>query len=98
MKIVGSNLCPHCVEAKNFCDKNGIAYEFVDINASLANLKLFLKQRDNDPQYDEVKKEGSIGIPSLILDDGSWVLDWRGYLHAEPVVEGQACGLDGKGC
>ena len=53
MKIIGSNLCPHCIEAKNFCDKHGIDYEFIDINASLANLKMFLKHRDQDPQYED---------------------------------------------
>lgn len=98
MKIIGSNLCPHCIEAKNFCDKHGIDYEFIDINASLANLKMFLKHRDQDSQYEEVKKKGQIGIPTLILDDGTWLQDWRSYLKAEPVAEGQACGLDGKGC
>ena len=98
MKIIGSNLCPHCIEAKNFCDKHGIDYEFIDINASLANLKMFLKHRDQDPQYEEVKKKGQIGIPTLILDDGTWLQDWRSYLKAEPVAEGQACGLVGKGC
>lgn len=92
MKIIGSNLCPHCIEAKNFCDKHGIDYEFIDINASLANLKMFLKHRDQDPQYEEVKKKGQIGIPTLILDDGTWLQDWRSYLKAEPVAEGQACG------
>jgi len=104
VKIYGSELCPDCIECKYNLDKNKIDYEYVDINKNLKNLKEFLKLRDTDPVFKGIIGSGSIGIPTLILDDGSVTLDWEsffvnkglGVLH--PSQEGSACGIDGKGC
>ncbi|MBR4143607.1 MAG: glutaredoxin, partial [Firmicutes bacterium] len=46
-KIYGSPLCPDCRECKANFDAHGIAYEEVDMTASMANLKEFLKLRDS---------------------------------------------------
>ena len=65
MKIYGTDLCPDCVEAK----KN-IPYDYVDITASIGNLKAFVKMRDEEPAFDEAKKAGAVGVPAFVLDDG----------------------------
>ena len=36
----------------------------------MANLKSFLKLRDNRPEFDEIKKRGSIGIPCTVINGG----------------------------
>ena len=38
-------------------------------------LKAFLKLRDNHSAFDDVKKNGYIGIPALVLENGNVVLD-----------------------
>ena len=40
--VYGSPMCPHCVEAKEILEKEGIRYGYVDITAGMAHLKKFL--------------------------------------------------------
>lgn len=77
MKIYGSMLCPDCVRCREELDKAGIAYEFLDFGENLQNLKDFLKLRDASPLFDEVRREGKIGIPCIVRDDGSVSLEWN---------------------
>ena len=100
IKVYGSPLCPHCRACKAAFDAEGIAYEFVDITGSMANLKEFLKIRDTNSLYDAVKEAGGVGIPTLVLEDGTITLDYESMLNEknEPVTAGTACRLDGTGC
>ena len=70
MKIYGTDLCPDCVEAKRKLDEKNILYDYVDITASIGNLKAFMKMRDEEPAFDEAKKAGAVGVPAFVLDDG----------------------------
>lgn len=74
LKIYGTYLCPDCVEAREKLDASGTAYEFVEITESTANLKEFLKIRDQSPLFDEARAEGLIGIPCFVKEDGSMTL------------------------
>ena len=47
--VYGSPMCPHCVEAKEILEKEGIRYGYVDITAGMAHLKKFLALRDSRP-------------------------------------------------
>lgn len=75
MKFYGSHLCPDCEAAQAALDEREIPYEYVDITGSMANLKEFLKLRDNLPQYREVRENSMVGIPSFMKDDGSVTRD-----------------------
>ncbi len=106
-KIYGSALCPDCVACKTAFDANHIAYEFVDINKSLPALKEFLKRRDTDPAFSEIRGSGRIGIPALVREDGSIFFDWENCTEAEEgsgtevipeFIPGAACNIDGSGC
>lgn len=44
-------------------------FAYFDISENLGALKRFLKIRDNNAIYDPIRKEGSIGIPTLLIDD-----------------------------
>ncbi len=80
LKIYGAPICKNCVESKQKLDELGLEYEYIDITASTANLKAFLALRDTLPQYESVKAEGRIGIPTFVWDDGSVTLD-TGWLE-----------------
>ena len=67
--VYGSPMCPHCVEAKEILDKEGIRYGYVDITAGMAHLKKFLALRDSRPEFDKAKAVGDIGIPCFLVDD-----------------------------
>lgn len=77
MIIYGSMLCPDCVECRKDLDAAGKAYEYRDFSENLLHLKEFLKLRDENPLFEEVKREGKIGIPCIVHDDGSVALIWK---------------------
>ena len=104
MKVYGSPLCPDCRECEVNFDANQVEYEYIDITASMANLKEFLKLRDHEAVFEAAKENGSVGIPAICSDEGI-TLDWEGWLtsHDKQVVyhengEVKACSIDGKGC
>lgn len=72
MKIYGSHLCEDTQKALK--ELNDV--DFRDISSDLDALKEFLKIRDTNPIYDEVKKNGGIGIPVFVLDDGTVTFDY----------------------
>lgn len=76
MKIYGSMLCPDCVQCREDLDKKGISYEYLDFSDNLRNLKEFLSLRDNNPAFASAKEEGKIGIPCILLPDGTVTLAW----------------------
>lgn len=67
--VFGSSMCPDCGPFKALMEESGVRFLYLDITENLANMKKFLKARDNMKEFDEVKDEGRIGIPSLILGD-----------------------------
>jgi glutaredoxin-related protein len=77
MVIYGSMLCPDCVQCCKDLDAAGIAYTFCDFADDLSHLKAFLKIRESDPQFEELKREGKIGIPCIVRDDGVVSLAWK---------------------
>jgi len=80
LKIYGSLLCPDCVQCKNDLTASGVEFEYFDFSENLRNLKTFLTIRDTDPQFAEIKKRGSIGIPCIVEEDGAVFLDWEKYM------------------
>lgn len=101
--VYGSEMCPNCAACRYNFDRQNVAYEFIDINKSLANLKALLKYRDSSPLFDEAKAVNKIGIPVLEKEDGTITLDWKGYLMeqgltVEEIPAGEACAADGKRC
>ncbi len=102
LKMYGSGLCPDCIACRANFDRYDIAYEYIDINAALADLKTFLRMRDNDPVFEPCRREGYIGIPALVREDGSVFLNWEKYLEEKGLavldLSAASCRLDGKGC
>lgn len=77
MIIYGSMLCPDCVECRKDLDAEGIQYDYRDFSENLLYLKEFLRIRDENPLFGNIKAEGKIGIPCIIHDDGSISFQWK---------------------
>ncbi len=63
MKVYGTKICSECVEAFGLLKQAEIEYEYLDITESTTNLKEFLRLRDVRSEFEEIKKNGYIGIP-----------------------------------
>lgn len=77
LKIYGSMLCPDCVDCCRELKAEGVTFEFCDFADAIVNLKEFLKIRDENPVFDELRGTGKIGIPCIVCDDGGILLDWE---------------------
>ena len=104
LKVYGSDMCPDCRECKKNFDLYHVDYEFIDICASLKDLKDFLILRDEDPIFERCKEDHDIGLPALINEEGGVFLDWENYLTAlghevlYPEEEEESCSITGDGC
>jgi len=101
MKITmyGGEFCINCREAKEILkNETSIELEIKDITTSTALMKEFLSYRDHEAMFDEVKKEGRIGIPFFILEDKTKTFNVYEILNLKkPKIAKDACSIDGKG-
>lgn len=67
--------CPDTVPFLAELDKLNVEYEALDMTSIPTNFKAFLKLRDSHKAFDNAKKNGYIGIPALVLENGKVVLD-----------------------
>lgn len=101
IKIYGRSDCPDCVACKASFDENGIAYDYRDIGSSIKDMAIFLKIRDLNNEFDDIKGTGKIGIPVIVFEDRSVTLDWEDYLkkNGHSTVQAKSsCSIDGTGC
>ena len=80
LKIYGSMLCKDCVACLKDLDNAGVAYEYRDFSENLVWLKEFLVMRDGNSVFENARKEGMIGIPCIVTEDGRVTLDWQEFL------------------
>ena len=77
VKIYGSILCPDCVLCRNELDAKGIFYEYLDISEDLRNFKEFLKLRDTQDAFAEIRCSDRIGIPCIVFENGTIDFSWE---------------------
>ena len=69
IRIYGMHTCPDCACIEEQVRDND-GYRIIDIGEHVRNLKAFLRLRDSSPVFDEALRNGSIGIPCFVLEDG----------------------------
>ena len=80
LKIYGSMLCPDCVKCCQELKEAEIPFEYCDFADSILHLKEFLKLRDEQPVFAEVRAAGKIGIPCILREDGTITLEWDEFV------------------
>lgn len=80
LKIYGSMLCPDCVKCCQELQEAEIPFEYCDFADSILHLKEFLKLRDEQPVFAEVRAAGKIGIPCILREDGTITLEWDEFV------------------
>ena len=73
--IVGSHLCEDTVNTLKVLKEKGVEVEFFNLSEDLSALKKYLHYRETETMYEEVRKNGGIGIPLLMLEDGIKTFD-----------------------
>ena len=64
----------------------------------------FTPQQSISDAFAAPKAAGGVGVPAIVMEDGSIELDWEAILKEKglPIVfketNGAMCSLDGKGC
>ncbi len=102
MKLImyGAPICNDCVAAKEqLIQLEDIKLDYRNITESTTILKEFLAYRDHESMFEPIKKEGRIGIPFFILEDGTKTFEIAEFINL-PEVENKpvsACSIDGKG-
>ena len=78
MKVImyGSRICADCVRAEEqLLERSDIELEYRVMTEDVKTLKEFLHYRDHEPVFEPARKNGYIGIPFFILEDGSKTLN-----------------------
>lgn len=98
IKIYGIHTCPDCAYVEEQVRGNG-NYEIIDIGADVKNLKEFLRLRDFSPVFYDARRQGMIGIPCFVLEDGTVTLvPEEAGLRPRSDETGASCNIDGSGC
>lgn len=82
MEIImyGSHLCQDVIYAITKLKDKDVAIDYRNISADFGALKEFMHYRETDPMFAPVKKDNSLGIPFMILPDGTKTFDFRDVL------------------
>lgn len=54
---------------KEYLSQKEVKFNYFDISLEFGALKRFLKIRDNNSLFNPVKEAGSVGLPTVIIDD-----------------------------
>lgn len=82
MKFYGTMICQDCVKAREALNAAGVLFDYVDITTSPAALRDFLRLRDTHKEFDAARRDGRIGIPCFVRDDGTVIVGAQTLLDA----------------
>lgn len=75
IKIYGMDTCPDCTYIKEQIAGREEEFSYIEIGTHVKYMKEFLKIRDNNPVFEEAKKEGKAGIPCFVLENETVTLN-----------------------
>jgi len=99
IKIYVMESCPDCTQVKKQV-KNDDRFQLIDIGQHVINLKEFTRLRDQNPNFADAKKNGYIGIPCFLFEDGtvSFSPSDAGLNLTSDEEDRPMCNIDGTGC
>lgn len=99
IKVYGMPSCPYCEYVYKQI-KDNPEYQYIDIGKNVHDLHDFLELRDHSPAFTEYKREGDVGIPCFVMEDGRVTLEPSDLgLHSySETLKKSSCRIDGNGC
>lgn len=80
LRIYGTPLCPDCVKCYEELEAGNVPFQYLNISENLLYMKEFLKIRDENELFVQIRREGKIGIPCILREDQSITFDWDEFL------------------
>ncbi len=96
IKVYVMATCPDCFQVKEQL-KDNPNYKLIDIGEHVRNLKEFLRLRDASPAFDDARRNGYIGIPCFVTEDGGVTFSNDDVVSGD-IPSGASCSINGKGC
>lgn len=66
--VYGSPFWPGCEVMKEVLSNNDISFVYEDITSGMRQLKSFLKLRDTNEKFDEIRGTTRVGLPTVLVD------------------------------
>lgn len=73
--VIGNHLCEDTRKALELLKEKNVEVEFFNLSEDLSALKKYLHYRETESMYEEIRKNGGIGIPFIVLEDGTKTFD-----------------------
>lgn len=54
--------------------QKGVSFEYINIDESISNLKMFMKARETFKEFDKIREENRAGLPCIVVNDGEQVV------------------------
>ncbi len=83
VKLYGILDCPYTKADYETLLEKGVEVDFRDLGKSIKDLKTFILMRDDLAEYDEVKANRKVGVPTFVLEDGTVTRDVHKVLEVE---------------
>lgn len=87
--VYGTLICKDCMAMKIVFEKLNVNYRHIDIAEKIEDLRDFMRMRDTDEFFQEVREKGNVGIPFFTKGDQKSLdineaLSWEGI---EPISQ-----------
>ena len=75
IKIYGMPTCPYCDYVHEQVIGREDEFEYINIGENIRNMSAFMRLRDTNSVFDEMKAIGDVGLPAFVLEDGTVTIE-----------------------
>jgi glutaredoxin-related protein len=54
--------------------QKGVEFDYINIDESIKNLKMFLNVRDKFDVFDKIREENRVGLPCIVVNEGEKIV------------------------
>lgn len=54
--------------------QKGIDFEYINIDESIKNLKMFINVREKFDAFDKIRAENRVGLPCIVVNEGERIV------------------------
>lgn len=54
--------------------QKGVDFEYIDIDESIKNLKMFINVREKFDAFDKIRENNKVGLPCIVVNEGEKII------------------------